>query len=202
MSLPLVTPRILAAIPGRTTDATGHSSDIVNVLIIGSEEELKLTFDAAQSTSGPVDAKPTGQQDSTPQNQSVRAYLDMPLAELFLFGKPQDYGFAYPEPVTVYQTRRYLRLWKAPLTVSGQTLWVSTVRHDDGPWWNDQTGEVVTQPNPNVDAERTFVGQSLNSTGLVAQLGYVQAQGGPSASSPIRTDGRILTVRLTNLPAH
>lgn len=196
----LITPKILAAIPERATDASGQPSGVVNILIVGSEEELKRIFEAGQWTVVGR-AKAGEKKDDSSQNQSERTYLDMPLPELFLFGKPQDYGFVYPEPVTVYQTRRYLRVWKAPLTVSNQTLWVGAAAHDDGPWWDDRTGEVNHQPNPNVDAERTFVGESLNSTGLVAQLGYVQAPGGPAAAGPLGTDGRILLLKLTNLPS-
>ena len=196
----VITPKILSTIPNRAADATGKPGDVVNIMIVGSEEELKLTFRAAQWTV--VDRTTTPEKkEGSPQNPSVRAYLDMPLTEQFLFGKPQDYGFVYPELVTIYQTRRFLRLWKAPFPVADQRLWVGAVAHDDGPWWNTQTDEIVTQPNPNLDAERTFAGESLNSTGLVTQLGYVNSPAGPISAGPFRTDGRVLVMILTNLPA-
>lgn len=196
----LITPKLVASIPPRVTDASGHQADVVNVLIVGSEDELKLAFEAAQWTMVGR-TKIQNEKGTSVQNLSDRAFLDLPLPELFLFGKPQDYGFVYPEPVTIYQTRRYLRLWKAPFKVSNRTLWIGTAAHDYGPWWNNQFDEIINQPNPNVDAERTFVGESLNSTGLVTKLDYVRSSAGPTTAGPIRTDGRIIVLMLMNLPA-
>ena len=42
-------------------------------------------------------------------------YLTMPMSTLYLFDRPQDYGFAHAEPVRVVMSRNHLRVWKSPL---------------------------------------------------------------------------------------
>src|SRR5579883_1648282 len=63
---------------------------------------------------------------------SKESYLTMPMSQLYLFGRPQDYGWAHAEPISVVASRNHLRIWKAPFTVDGQTLWVGAATHDIG----------------------------------------------------------------------
>jgi LssY C-terminus len=45
-------------------------------------------------------------------------YITMPMSTLYLFKRPQDYGFAHAEPVRVAMSRNHLRAW-----VIGWWLW-------------------------------------------------------------------------------
>ena len=71
---------------------------MVNVLLVGSEDEVVQAFTSA----GWVKV------DTSVQNAVVsgllntlekKAYLTMPMSELYLFKRAQDYGFAHAEPV-------------------------------------------------------------------------------------------------------
>ena len=59
------------------------------------------------------------QVDKTVRNTALNAalesfekkdYLTMPMSVLYLFNRPQDYGFAHAEPVRVAMSRNHLRI--------------------------------------------------------------------------------------------
>ena len=199
----LIPRRVLANIPRRTSNSQGQPEDLVNLLIFGTEQDVKQTFQAAGwvAVSG-TDTGPAMSLDAA-QNLSEAAYLVRPLPRLFLFGRTQDYGFARPEDVTVVRARHYLRLWKNPSEVNRQTLWIGAAAHDTGPWWNPRTAEVSYKVDPNVDAERDLVRDTLTSTGLVEHFGYVGffAEGHvrTQAGSSLQSDGRVLVMTLLHL---
>src|SRR5229473_362319 len=100
---------------------------------------------------------------------SKESYLTMPMSQLYLFGRPQDYGFAHAEPLTVVTTRHHLRIWKSTLTVGGQPLWVGAATHDMGLERDQRNGKLTHHIDPNVDDERESVNRSLTATGYVGQ---------------------------------
>jgi hypothetical protein len=129
-----------------------------------------------------------------------QAYLTLPMSELTLFGRVQDYGLAHAEPIQVVAQRHHLRLWKAPFKVEGQELWVGAATHDIG-FDRDQRNNGLTHKiDLNVDDEREFVGRSLDETGLVAKLSYIMP-GQPSMEARTATgatfhsDGRVLVIQ-------
>ena len=101
---------------------------------------------------------------------SKESYLTMPMSTLYLFDRPQDYGWAHAEPISVVASRNHLRIWKAPFTVNGKTLWVGAATHDVG-FERDQRNDRLTHKiDPNIDLERDYVEKTLASTGLVAEV--------------------------------
>jgi hypothetical protein len=106
---------------------------------------------------------------------SKESYLTMPISQLFLFGRSQDYGWAHAEPIQVVASRHHLRLWRAPFTVNGETLWVGAATHDIG-FGRDQRNTSATsithKIDPDIDLERDYVEKTLISTGQVAELSH------------------------------
>ena len=150
-----------------------------------------------------ADASPVMSRDAL-QSLSAEAYLARPLSDLYLFGRPQDYSFADSAMAEAVQARHYLRVWRNPSEVNGQTLWVGAAAHDTGPWWNSHAGEVSYKIDPNVDRERDFVRDTLNATGLVDHLGYVRFSPKDrriktEAGFKLRTDGRVLVMTIEHL---
>lgn len=196
---------VRAKIPRRTSNSHAQPDDLVNLLILGTEQDLKLSFQAAGWVIvSRIDASASRSSDGL-QSLSEEAYLVRPLSALYLFGRPQDYGIVHPESVTVVQARHYLRFWKNPSAVNRQTLWVGAAAHDTGPWWNDRTGEVSYKVDPNIDSDRDFVRDTLNATGLVEHFGYVTffargRQVRTQAGSSVQTDGRVLVMTLLHFP--
>jgi len=127
--------------------------------------------------------------------------VELPMSELTLFGRVQDYGLAHAEPITVVLQRHHLRLWKAPFEVDGQQLWVGAATHDIG-FDRDQRNNGVTHKiDPDVDLEREFVAQSLDDTGLVDGLSYVaptqpSKEARTATGATFHSDGRMLVIQL------
>jgi hypothetical protein len=159
---------MLAQIPRRIADKDGNPGDMVNFLLIGSEEQVKAAFQAAGWVQVDRDTKDAVVQ-ALVASLTKQAYLTMPMSQLYLFGRPQNYGFAHAEPLTVVTTRHHLRIWKSKLTVSGQPLWVGAATHDMGLERDQRNGKLTHHIDPNVDDERDFVSRSLTGSGYVTQ---------------------------------
>ena len=170
--IPAVTVAMLDKIPTRIGDLQGNAGDRVNFIMLGSEERLKQAFEAAGWVLVDRETK-DAILHGLMASLSKQAYLEMPMSLLYLFGRPQDFGYAHAEPISVVSTRHHLRLWKAPFEVEGQTVWAGAATHDIGFERDQRNGKVTHKIDPKVDLEREFVAQSLNDTGLVANLSFL-----------------------------
>ena len=196
------TPEFFQKLPRRVTDADGNPGDMVNFLILGAEDQVRLAFQSAGWVK--VDASTKGAvMHGLLSSISKQAYVEMPMSSLNLFGRPQDYGFAHAEPLSVVATRHHLRIWKAPFEVGGQELWVGAGTHDIG-FERDQRNNGVTHKiDPAIDGERDFIGESLKSTGMLTKTGYITppdplTEARTATGGSFHSDGRILVMMLAN----
>jgi hypothetical protein len=199
-AIPSITAAMLGEIPRRVTDPQGNPGDMVNVLIVGSEDQLVQVFTAAgwvQVDRSVQDTVLTGLLDSL----SKKDYLTMPMSTLYLFDRPQDDGFAHAEPVRVAMSRNHLRVWKSPYTADGQPVWCIAATHDIG-FERDQRNNGVTHKiDPAIDGEREYVNDTLSGTGLVAARAHVTpssplTEAKTATGGSFHSDGRILVLVL------
>src|SRR5262249_37766849 len=133
---------ILGKIPRRVADEQGNPGDMVNVLIVGTEDQVVQAFTAAGWVK--VDASIESTVISgVLSTLGKKDYLTMPMSKLYLFQRPQDYGFAHAEAVTVAMSRHHLRAWKSPYQVDGRPLWTIAATHDIG-FERDQRNNKIT----------------------------------------------------------
>ena len=191
---------LFGKIPRRIADAEGNAGDMVNFLIVGGEDQMRKTF----SSAGWVVVDRTKKDailHGLIATLSKQAYVELPMSELNLFGRPQDFGMAHAEPFAVVASRHHLRLWKAPFELNGQTVWVGAATHDIG-FDKDQRNNGVTHKiDPNIDDERKYVAQSLAETGLVADSGYFLPPSPMKAAKTatggsFHSDGKVLILAL------
>jgi hypothetical protein len=195
-----ITPDLLSKIPRRVSDQAKNPGDMVNVLIIGTQDQVAQVF----TSGGWV------QVDKDVQSAAINAlidslqkkdYLTMPMSILYLFDRPQDYGFAHAEPVRVAESRNHLRVWKSPYEVQGRPLWCVAATHDIG-FERDQRNNGVTHKiDPAIDGEREYVNGTLSGTGLVVQREHVTpadplTTAKTATGGEFRSDGRILVLVL------
>jgi LssY C-terminus len=168
-SLPGIDDSLFAKIPRRIADKAGNPGDMVNFLILGSETAMQNVFTAAGWVKVDSDVQNTILHGliSSLEKQS---YLTMPMSQLYLFGRSQDYGWAHAEPIDVVRSRNHLRIWQAPFTVNGETLWVGAATHDIGFERDERNNGLTHKIDPDIDLERDYVEKTLCSTGLVAQV--------------------------------
>ena len=186
-SMPGIDKDLFSKIPRRVGDKQGNPGDMVNFLILGSQTALENVFTTAGWVKVDADVQGTILHGII-ESISKESYLTMPMSPLYLFGRPQDYGWAHAEPITVVKTRNHLRIWKAPFEVKGQTLWVGAATHDIG-FERDQRNNGVTHKiDPDIDLERDYVEKTLESTGLVAEVSHF-LPGSPLKEAKTATGG-------------
>jgi hypothetical protein len=170
-TMPGIDNSLFAKIPRRIDDKEGNPGDMVNLLILGDEDQMKKVF----TTAGWVKVDANVQSTvlaGVLASMSKESYLTMPMSPLYLFGRIQDYGWAHAEPIAVVASRNHLRIWKAPFTVNGQMLWIGAATHDIG-FEKDQRNNGITHKiDPDIDLERDYVEKTLSSTGLVAEVSH------------------------------
>ena len=200
--VPGITPQLLSNIPRRVSDPQGRPGDMVNVLIIGSQDQVVQAFTTAGWVQ--VDKSVEGSVlNAVLATVEKKDYLTMPMSTLYLFKRPQDYGFAHAEPVKVAMSRNHLRVWKSPYQVGGRTLWCVAATHDIG-FERDQRNNGITHKiDPAIDGEREYVNGTLSSTGLVVQRDHVTpadplTTAKTATGGEFHSDGRILVLVLKN----
>lgn len=186
--------------PRRVSDQFNHPGDMVNFVIIGSQQQLESALAAANwhlADTSNADAI-TKAIEMTRQNKD---YIQMPMSVLYLFGRAQDFGYEQAEPYAVVASRHHFRLWKAPFTYKGQTVWLGAGTHDIGFEKDQRNGSVTHKIDPDVDLERQNIGESLQTSGKVQSLAeYLPADPVQSAKNATgggyHSDGRILVITL------
>jgi len=200
-----ITPDLLSKIPRRVSDPNGNPGDMVNALIVGTQDQVVQAF----TTAGWVQVDKDVQKavlSAVLNSLEKKDYLTMPMSTLYLFNRPQDYGFAHGEAVKVAMSRNHLRVWKSPYEIDGRRLWCVAATHDIG-FERDQRNNGVTHKiDPAIDGEREYVNGTLSGTGLVVERDHV-TPADPLTSAKTATggefhsDGRILVLVLKNTAA-
>ena len=203
-SIPGIDAALFAKIPRRIGDKEGNPGDMVNFLILGSEDDMKKVFTTAGWVK--VDANVTATiLAGALASFSKESYLTMPMSPLYLFNRPQDYGWAHAEPITVVASRNHLRVWKAPFSVDGQTLWVGAATHDVG-FERDQRNNGLTHKiDPDIDLERDYVEKTLSSTGLVSEVTHFLPkdplkEARTATGGSFHSNGQVLVLKLASSP--
>jgi hypothetical protein len=199
-SIPGVDYDLFSKIPRRISDKAGDPGDMVNFLIIGSQDDMEKVFTTAGWVKVDANVKETVLHGFI-ESMSKESYLTMPMSPLFLFGRQQDYGWAHAEPISVVASRNHLRIWKAPFEINGRSLWVGAATHDIG-FEKDQRNNGLTHKiDPDIDLERDYVEKTLTSTGLVAEVTHVMPanpmrDAKTATGGSFHSNGQVLVLKL------
>jgi hypothetical protein len=185
-------------LPRRVNDQLKNLGDMVNFVIIGSEKQVQSALDAANFHVADTSNK-KAVLEAALTTYDNKDYMAMPMSTLYLFDRPQDFGYEQAEPIAMVASRHHFRLWKAPFTWNGQTVWVGAGTHDIGFAKDKRNGSVTHKIDPNVDGERENIGGSLQKGGKVKSMSYYlppkPVQEAKNATGDgYRSDGRILVV--------
>ena len=198
--VPELSQELLDSIPRRVSDPNGAPGDRVNFILVGSKEQVQAALKAAgwvTVDSSKKEAVLQGFLDSL----SKEAYVTMPMSELRLFGRPQDFGYAQGDPIRVVASRHHFRLWKAPFDLAGQMVWAGAGTHDVG-FDRDQRNNGITHKiDANTDGERDYIRDNLTQTGMVIKSVYLTPtdpilKAKTATGEEFSSDGRTLLVYL------
>lgn len=190
---------VFAKIPRRIADKAGNPGDMVNFLVLGSEDAMQKVFTTAGWVKVDADVRGTVLHGII-ESISKESYLTMPMSPLYLFGRSQDYGWAHAEPIKVVASRNHLRIWKAPFEIGGQTLWVGAATHDIGFDRDERNNGVTHRIDPDIDLEREYVEKTLTSTGLVSEVTHFLPadplkEARTATGGSFHSDGRVLILK-------
>jgi len=200
-SIPGIDSSLFEKIPRRIGDKDGNAGDMVNFLILGDEDQMKNVFTTAGWVKVDADVKGAILAGFI-ASMSKESYLTMPMSQLYLFGRPQDYGWAHAEPIKVVASRNHLRVWKAPFTANGRMVWVGAATHDIG-FEKDQRNNGLTHKiDPDIDLEKDYVQKTLSSTGLVAEVLHFlpknpMQEAKTATGGSFHSNGQVLVMKLS-----
>ena len=188
------------SLPRRVHDQFNNQGDMVNFVLIGSQEQVQAALEAANWHAADTDNK-KAVLNAVLQTYDKKDYLAMPMSTLYLFDRGQDFGYEMADPYAVVASRHHFRLWKAPITWNGQTVWAGAGTHDIGFEKDQRNGSVTHKIDPAVDGERENIGSSLQKAGKVKSLNYYlppnPVQDARNATGGgYHSDGRILVIQL------
>ncbi len=190
---------VLANAPKRASSKTGTPGDPVNLVVIGSEQEIETAFQKAGWT-------PAARMGGGSLWNAVQAmikdqgYGSAPVSDLYLFGRKED--LAFEKMLNTMAKRHHIRLWRSgSKTPDGRDIWLAASTHDDG--IDIHPGVISHAIDPNLDLERAKVSADLAATGLVAAEQALTPpnplSGGMTATGGTwKTDGRIVVISLKN----
>ncbi len=193
-----------AKLPYRVTDKAegGNEGDLVNFVLVGTQDQVTNALKAA----GWIPADKTDKEavvSALMATLEKNVYVAVPMSILYLFGRPQDFGYERAEAVMVAAQRNHFRIWKAPLTAAqGQPVWAGAGTHDVGIEKDQRSANAITHKiDQDVDNERDFIGATLQQAGQVEAMSYM-TRSKPIKSAKtatggnIQSDGRVLVIVL------
>jgi hypothetical protein len=196
-------------LPYRVTDqpSGGNEGDLVNFVLVGTQEQVTSAFKAA----GWVAADKTNKDavvSALMATLQKNVYVAVPMSILYLYGRPQDFGYERAEAVMVANERNHFRIWQAPeKTPQNQLMWTGAGTHDIGIEKDQRSANAITHKiDQDVDNERDFIGATLQQAGQVEAMSYM-TRSKPIKSAKtatggnIQSDGRVLVIVLKGAPA-
>src|SRR5438876_7394257 len=113
----------------RTTTRSGKDSDVVNLLFVGSQEQVEDAFTAAGWRTADANSKNAFFKEFG-AFLTFSIYPNMPVSRQLLSGQLQD--MAWQKSFISYANRKHLRLWSHPKPVQGKQAWLSARTREHG----------------------------------------------------------------------
>ena len=190
------------AYPKITHTQSGAAGDPINMLFVGSKNQIMHSFQKA----GWLIPDPITSHTSAKivvDSLAHRSYPTAPVSNLSVFGRVQD--LAFEKPTNDVQNRGHIRLWKTGTLIEGQLVWVGQASYDSGIELSSTNHFPTHHIAPTVDLERNTIGADLEKTGLVKEeadaaftppILYARNGGGDYYES----DGDVLVINYTQAP--
>jgi hypothetical protein len=187
-------------LPPRVMNGEGREGDMLNLIFMAKEEDLQQAFTRA----GWLNVEKSKTQIFWHLLLQRKRYTKLPMDRLYVFGRPQDYSFALPDPLSIVARRHHLRIWRTDRVVDGVPLWVAAATHDVGIQFVKRKFRLYHTIDPNVDAEREFIAGNLAETRQVSREQYLTCsdpvfRAQTATGQPYYSDSRMLLLEMDQL---
>jgi hypothetical protein len=110
-------------------------------------------------------------------------YAVAPVSSLYLFERKQD--LALQRARRSIAQRNHMRLWLAPFTFEGRSVWIGQVSRDIGIKVTPKSPTLTTHIiDPEVDTTREYLLHSLIGEGFVDRFGFVRGSAAADPAAP------------------
>ena len=185
-------------LPQRTTTVKSVGADLVNLVFMGSQDQVQAAFrEAGWRNADPVSRHSAMRNFYALLNNS--GYAQQPMMTFLIDGKPEDMN--WQKNLNSYGRRDHLRIWQWTPEGATQPVWLVSSTHDAGAVLSVKYKGFVHHISPDIDDERATVIRDLNFSGCVKSVTYIPRPGVSTfkqnaTGDPIRTDGSIAAVQL------
>jgi hypothetical protein len=196
--------RDVAAMPYRTqAPSSGRSSDLTNLLFIGSHDQIVTAFAAAGWTQADP-ASMRGRINWLRAVAELRGDVVAPMSLLLLNGAEPD--MSWQKGLNDVSKRHHIRMWREDTTWQGREMWVGAATRDVDFAYLRPGGTLSHKIEEDVDQERDKVAYDLAFTSCGNPLDWTDRADFPrfgrnATGDPIATDGRMAVVELNDCDA-
>lgn len=173
-------------------------SDITNILLIGSEDDVREAFHEA-GWSAAANMSRASKFETFKALAEDRGYNEAPVSVLLLDGRPPD--LVFEKANNTFARRHHLRIWRQASLFLGKPVWAVAATHDTGINFSDADRTFIHRIDSQIDKERTKVVDDLMFTGLVQGRELVDRPSVPRHSQNatgdnLETDGKMAVLLL------
>ncbi len=190
--------KFVGELPWRVTTVKKTNADVVNIVFLGSESQVKAAFvEAGWHTADHASRYTYMRNFYALLNNS--GYPQQPMITFMLDGKPEDMN--WQKGLNSYGRRDHLRIWQWNDPTTGSPVWLSSSTHDTGATLSIKYKGFVHHIAPEIDDERSTVIRDLNFAGCIKSVSYVSRPSVPTATrnaigDVMFTDGSVAVVTL------
>ena len=182
---------------------SNRESDLINVMFIGSRDEISRAFTAAgwtPATTTTMRARVLGAR-AVAEGQG---YRDQPMSTLLVDDEPP--GMFWQKSLNDMSKRHHVRLWKQDETWNGEQIWIGAATHDVDYAYLRHGQPMTHKIEANIDRERDKILHDVEFTSCADVADYVERPHVPqfahnATGDPMETDGRIAIVHLNECAA-
>jgi|SRR5579871_2940737 len=190
---------LLAREPFRTTaQSPPKRSDIVNIVLIGSEQQVRQVFtDAGWSAASGLTTR--AKFETFKALAEDRGYAEAPVSVLLLDSRPPD--LVFEKLNNTFARRHHLRIWRRPASFQGQPIWAVAATHDIDISFSEADRTFIHKIDSNIDNERAKVVTDLLFTGRVDGIALLDRPAVPrhtqnATGDDLDTDGSVAVLLL------
>jgi hypothetical protein len=186
------------AMPERTTNRSHHASDLINVMFVGTREQLSAAFAAAGWSETPRATLRSHLRNvlAVMEEQGNRT---APMSTLLVDGEVPD--MMWQKGLNDVGKRHHIRIWKRKDTWNGQEVWLGAATHDVDFAFLRPGMPVTHRIAPQIDRERDKVVHDLEFAEYVDMADFIER---PEVSREMHnatgdrmtTDGRLAVIHL------
>jgi hypothetical protein len=196
--------RLVATMPHRTrAPISGRSSDLTNVLFIGSHDQIVTAFNAAGWTQ-PDPASLRGRIHWIRAAAELRGDDAAPMSLLLLNGAGPD--MSWQKGLNDVSKRHHIRMWREAGTWQGREIWVGAATRDIDFAYLRRGGRLSHRIGEDIDQERDKVAYDVAFSSCGKILDWTDRADFPrlarnATGDPIVTDGRMVVIELNDCEA-